>query len=148
MFSQTAEYALRAIVWLAEHKEECPVGNQQIANGTKVPSTYLAKILQELVKAELVISRRGVGGGFTFCRDPHETTVLDVVNAVDPINCLTECPLALKSHKHKLCSMHASLNEALEKVEEVLSNSSIADLLNDRSRPTPMHECLHIASTE
>jgi Rrf2 family protein len=140
MFSQKAEYALRAVVWLAEHIDDGPVGNQQIAEGTQVPVTYLAKILQELVRCELVTSRRGAGGGFKLIANPAKLTVLDVVNSVDPIKRYTGCPLKLKSHAKKRCPMHASLDDALGKLEAVLSGTSIANILNDTSRPKPMVE--------
>ncbi len=140
MFSQTTEYALRAIVWLAEHGEDGPQGNQRIAQGTQVPVTYLAKILQELAKANLVTSRRGVGGGFELNCQPDELTVFDVVSAVDPPKRYTDCPLKLKTHRKMRCPMHASLDEALKKVEEVLTGTTIADILNDKSRPKPMLE--------
>lgn len=137
MFSQTAEYALRAIVWLAGQADG-PIGNQRIAEETQVPVTYLAKILHALVQAELISSRRGAGGGFELIVDPSELTVLDVVNAVDPIERLDGCPLKLKMHAKRRCSMHASLDEAVDKVQEVLAGHTIAELLKDKSRPRPM----------
>jgi Rrf2 family protein len=140
MFSQKAEYALRAIVWLAEHIEEGPVSNQQIAEGTQVPATYLAKILQQLVRAELVTSRRGAGGGFELVANPAKLTVLDVVKSVDPIKRYADCPLKLKGHEKKRCLMHASLDGALGKLEEALSGTTIANIVNDTSRPKPMVE--------
>jgi len=140
MFSQKTEYALRAIVWLAEHRDDGAQGNQRIAEGTQVPVTYLAKILQELAKADLVSSRRGAGGGFELKCETDELTVFDVVSAVDPPKRFTDCPLKLKTHRKMRCPMHASLDEALEKVEEVLSGYTIAHILNDKSRPKPMLE--------
>ncbi|MCR9115374.1 MAG: Rrf2 family transcriptional regulator [bacterium] len=139
MFSQTTEYALRAIVWLAEHNNG-PVGGQSIAEGTQAPPTFLAKILQSLVRAGLITSRRGVGGGFELNQPPSDLTVLDVVNAVDPIRRYKDCPLGLKTHKKRRCSMHASLDEALQKTEEVLSATTIVDILQDQSRPKPMSD--------
>ena len=62
MISQTAEYALRAMVFLA--MRESAATNEQIAQVTKVPPGYLSKILQQLGKAKLVSSQRGLGGGF------------------------------------------------------------------------------------
>ncbi len=140
MFSQTAEYALRAIVWLAENSVDSPVGNQKIAEATQVPVTYLAKIMQALVKVELVTSRRGVGGGFVLNYEPEDITVLDVLNAVDPIKRITSCPLHLKTHAKKRCGMHARLDDAMAMVESAFSQSTIADILNDRSRPKPMSD--------
>ena len=57
---------------------------EQIALGTKVPTGYLAKILQDLVRHELVRSQRGPGGGFALAHDPTTLTVFDVLQAVDP----------------------------------------------------------------
>ncbi len=138
MFSRTAEYAVRAIVWLAEREGECPLGNQAIAESTQVPQTYLAKIMQELAKADLVSSRRGVGGGFLLNKPANQITVLDVVNAVDPIQRFDDCPLKLAGHRKKRCSMHAQLNVAVERVEEALAASTIDDLIRDTTRPKPM----------
>ena len=138
MFSQTAEYALRAMVWLAEHQVDEPLGNVAIAEATKVPQTYLAKVMQALVKAELVTSRRGVGGGFVLNRSADEISVLDVVNSVDPIERFDDCPLKLAGHRRRRCSMHAQMNAAIAEVEKVLSASTVQMLINDKTRPKPM----------
>ena len=69
MFSQTVEYALRAAVCLAAKAGE-PATTEEVAERTRVPAPYLAKILQGLVRAGLVKSQRGVGGGVTLARDP------------------------------------------------------------------------------
>ena len=138
MFSQTAEYALRAMVWLAEHQSDEPVGNVAIAEATQVPQTFLAKVMQSLVKADLVTSRRGVGGGFVLNRSADEISVLDVVNSVDPIQRFDDCPLKLAGHRRRRCSMHAQMNSAIAKVEKTLGASTIQTLVNDKSRPKPM----------
>ena len=54
MLSQTSEYALRAVVWLADSPGSKPVGVQPIAAGTQVPASYLPKVLQGLTRAGLV----------------------------------------------------------------------------------------------
>lgn len=141
MFSQTAEYAVRAVVMLA-HLNKSLVGAKELAQRAKVPPSYLPKLMQSLVKAGIVYSRRGVGGGFSLRRSPEEITILDVVNAVDPIDRIVGCPLGLASHSKVLCPMHARLDEAMAEVEIVLSASTIAELLTDDSRPVPMEETL------
>ena len=138
MFSQTAEYALRAVVWLADHANEGPAGHGRIAVDAKVPPTYLAKVMQSLAKSKIVASRRGVGGGYTLNHDPAKLTVLDVVNAVDPIKRIRGCPLKLSSHGKNLCGMHSRLDNAMVLVEDALRNSTIADILNEESRPKPL----------
>ena len=138
MFSRTAEYALRAVVWLASQKGTAPIGAPRIAEGTQVPLTYLSKILQQLVKAGIVSSRRGVGGGFTLARDPAELSLFETVNAVDPLRRIQGCPLGLKTHRKALCPMHHELDEASRLVEEALSRAMVGDVLEAPSRPCPM----------
>ena len=140
MFSQTAEYALRAVVWLADGEGQERLGVKQIAEGTKVPPSYLSKVLQSLTRAEIVSSRRGVGGGHRLTRLPRDITVLEVIQAVDPIQRIRGCPLGLESHRGRLCGMHARLDQALALVEETLGQSTIADILETPERPLPMRE--------
>ena len=84
MFSRTVEYALRAVIHLA-HESPNPRTTAQIAEATRGPKDYLAKVLQGLVKKGIVDTQRGVGGGVSLTRPPEELTILDVVNAVEPI---------------------------------------------------------------
>lgn len=140
MFSQSSEYAVRAVVMLAHLQKDSLVGAKELADVAKVPVSYLPKLMQGLARAGIVHSKRGVGGGFSLQMDPNDITILDIVNAVDPIQRITGCPLGLESHSKVLCPMHARLDQAMAEVEKVLSASTIAELLTDQSRPTPMLE--------
>ena len=64
MLTQTSEYALRAMVYLARKGENHYAGVKEIASATDVPSNYLAKILQQLARARVLDSQKGFGGGF------------------------------------------------------------------------------------
>lgn len=118
------------------------MGVPKIASATQVPSSYLAKILQNLVKEKIVASKRGVGGGFVLAHDPEKLSVLDVVNAVDPIKRIRSCPLNLKTHQKQLCPMHARLDDALATVEKALADSLISDMLDDNTKPKPLVESI------
>lgn len=139
MFSQTTEYALRTVVWVAS-QQGAPRTTQQIAEATRVPVGYLAKVLQMLGRAQLLNSQRGIKGGFTLARPPDEISALDVVNAVDPIRRIERCPLGLASHREKLCPLHGRLDDAIVLIEERLSGTKIADLLEQSSGPQPFCE--------
>lgn len=128
MISQTAEYALRAMVYLAQHSERSHT-NRQIARVTRVPIGYLAKVLQNLSRAGLVLSRRGLGGGFILAKPAHEISLYEVVQAVDPISRITSCPLQLRSHREKLCPLHRRLDHAWELVERSFRSTTLGDLL-------------------
>ncbi len=132
MFSQTAEYALRAVVYLASEGAEARTA-QQIAAATRVPVGYLAKVMQSLSRAGVVHSQRGLHGGFTLSRPAGELTVLDVLQAVDPIRRIRGCPLGLKGHVN-LCPLHRRLDQAIGMVEDALRRSTIAELLVEPSR--------------
>ncbi|MBN8216944.1 MAG: Rrf2 family transcriptional regulator [Spirochaetes bacterium] len=134
MFSQTSEYALRAVVELAIHSNT-PLTTQQIAETTKIPAGYLSKVLQSLGRSNLVRSQRGLHGGYLLTRSPETITVLDVVNAVDPIQRITCCPLDLKEHGDKLCPLHQKMDTAIGKMEESLGGSTIADMLPKPESP-------------
>jgi Rrf2 family protein len=140
MFSQTTQYAIRAVVILAYYRRCQPVGNSTLAAEAKIPPSYLAKVLQGLVKAGVVESRRGAKGGFSLARDPSSITLLDVVQAVEPIPRIRGCPLGLKSHAEMLCPVHARLDEAMAQVEAVLASATIAELLSDPVRPPALVE--------
>lgn len=130
MISPTAEYALRAVVAIAQGGGDTIV-TPTLVEMTKVPSGYLPKVLQTLRRAGLVLSRRGLGGGFTLAHAPEKITVLDVVNAVDPIKRIVQCPLDIDSHSTTLCPLHKRLDEAAEMVEKSFASTTIADLLTN-----------------
>jgi Rrf2 family transcriptional regulator, nitric oxide-sensitive transcriptional repressor len=82
MLSLTAEYALRAVVFLAAHPGTVARADA-ISQATGVPLGYLTKIMQGLARTGLTSSYRGPHGGFILVRTPADITLLDVVRAVD-----------------------------------------------------------------
>lgn len=137
MISRTTEYALRAAVCLAVDPAE-PKTTQQISRVSHVPAGYLAKVMQSLVRAGVVGSQRGLGGGFILKRPPREITVLDVVNAVDPVKRILECPLGLPEHQDGLCPLHRKLDQAAAQIESSFASSTLADLVKPSKRQTPL----------
>jgi len=139
MFSNTVEYALRAVVYLAYEAPEART-TAQIAEATKVPKDYLSKILQGLAKKEIVQTQRGVGGGVSLARGPGELTILDVVNAVEPIERIKSCPLGLKSHGIRLCPLHRRIDDALAMVEAAFAKTTLAEVLSEPTHSPPLCE--------
>ena len=134
MFSHTAEYALRAMVWLAHHPD-CPQTTSQVAEATRVPAGYLAKVMQALARGGLVHAQRGMHGGFTLARPSNDITLLDVVNLVDPISRITQCPLGIPAHDHCLCPLHRQLDDTLALIEQRFARLTLSDLLRDQQQP-------------
>jgi Rrf2 family transcriptional regulator, nitric oxide-sensitive transcriptional repressor len=141
MLSQTVEYALRAMVVLA-NCPDAPVTAQGIAAVAKAPPDYLFKVMQSLSKAGLVNAQRGKHGGFTLARQPADVTILDIVNAVDPLRRIHSCPLQLKSHGLRLCALHRHLDAALAMVESAFASATLADVLEPSDDIQPLCESL------
>lgn len=139
MISQTTEYALRAVVWLAGQPDELQ-GTRKISEAIQVPSGYLSKVLQKLTRAGLVISSPGRGGGFRLARKPEDIRVLEVVNAVDPLQRIQSCPLGLASHGSNLCALHRKLDDDLARTEKAFASTTISDLLDDKGGAQPLCE--------
>lgn len=139
MLSQTVEYALRAVVFLAA-RPGSPHKTHEIAKTTQVPASYLPKILQSLSRAGLVSSQRGLRGGAALTRNPDEISLLDVVDAVDPIRRIDICPLSLKSHEKGLCPLHRRLDEVYAATRKSFRDTSLSELLVDEAGCEPFRE--------
>jgi Rrf2 family protein len=133
-WSQTTEYALRAAVTLAA-AAPAPLTTAAIAAETRIPPHYLSKVLQLLGRAALVRGQRGLGGGFTLSRGPERMTALEVVNAVDPVRRIRECPLGLARHGRNLCPLHHRMDEALATLERVYAETRLSDLVEAATGP-------------
>lgn len=138
MLPKTAEYALRAAVWLARDPGRAESADK-LAEQLKTPRRYLHKVLQDLVRAELVRSQPGPRGGYALAAPPEEISILDVVNAVSGIERITHCPLGLPSHK-KLCPLHAELDRAYASVEAAFGRVTLAELLHSTNKIPPLCE--------
>ena len=136
MLSKTAEYALRTVACLASGAGRAESADL-LCEQTKVPRRYLHKVLQDLVKAELVSSRSGPGGGYMLTRDPDAITILDVVNAVAPLERSRHCPLGLPSHT-SLCPLHKELDKAYAANEEAFARVTMGQVLRSESKIIPL----------
>lgn len=132
MISTTAEYALRAVVYLASTGGKTIV-REEVARQTQVPSDYLVKVMKALDSAEIIVSIRGPGGGYRLERSADELTVYDVVSAVTELPRIKTCPLGIEEHVN-LCPLHARLDEVAALTEAAFRATPISDLLPRKSR--------------
>jgi Rrf2 family protein len=137
MFSKTVDYALRAVAHLAAQAPAAQT-TDQIAAATRVQRAYLSKVLQKLRKHKVVHSQRGLGGGMTLVKSPAELTILEVVNAVEPIQRIHTCPLGLKAHGVRLCPLHRRMDNALKMVEDAFRQTTLAEVLTEPSDSVPL----------
>lgn len=139
MFSQTTEYALRAVAWLALTPDAL-VPTTTLAEKTQVPPHYLAKVLQQLAASKLVSGRRGVRGGYRLSRSPDSITLLDVVRAVARVERITSCPLGLHSHAGRLCPLHQRIDAAAASLIQIYGGITLGDLVSGRGDVRPLCE--------
>lgn len=132
MISQTAEYALRAMVWIAGQPEGY-LGSADISHATGVPTDYLLKILQSLGEKGLLDRKRGVKGGFKLARPAEKISILEIVQLFDSIRRIEKCPLGLKEHAQALCPLHKKLDDITGELLCHFSAVSLSDLLNARN---------------
>jgi Rrf2 family nitric oxide-sensitive transcriptional repressor len=137
VISQTVEYALRAVVHLASVAPQART-TEQIAKATLVPRAYLSKVLQSLAKSGVVVSTRGIGGGMSLTKTPEELTILEVVNAVEPIQRIRTCPLGLAAHGTHLCPLHKRVDNALALMEQAFEKTTLAEVLAEPTRSVPL----------
>jgi Rrf2 family protein len=129
MLSQTVEYALRASLFVARsHPQAQPVN--EIAEAIDAPRGYLAKILSELVRAGILESSRGPGGGFRIATHPNALALADIVRAIDG----TEERRCLLGHgrcgENPGCTAHARWAPIAGEMDEFFGKTTLADLLH------------------
>ncbi len=126
---------MRAVLALASNPGNS-LTTKQIAEAMKVPPSYLSKVLQSLVRAGLVTSKRGLTGGFMLAREPENLTLLEILDSVSPFQRIQSCPLDLDSHASELCPMHRRLDHTMGQVQESFRKTTLAELLSEEN-PCP-----------
>lgn len=132
MLSRTSEYALRAMIHLAQHVDEWPIATQYIAQGTGVPAKYLAKIMGDLVRAGVLESTRGLGGGFRMVRSPNEVSLLDVLTPFELFQ-PRRCPFGNKEcGDENPCLAHDRWKKVIETEQDFFRTTSVDDVAVSR----------------
>lgn len=109
-----------------------------LAEQTRVPQNYLAKVLQQLAAGDLITGRRGVGGGYRLKRPAREIRLIDVVNVVSPARRTTGCPAELLEADGRMCALHRKTEEAVAAVAAVFSGVTLHDLATDAVAGRPL----------
>jgi Rrf2 family protein len=136
MLSTTSEYALRMMVLLTE-RNGTPATCANLSGAGRIPQQYASKVLSLLRREGLVRGQRGRYGGFVLGCDANKTTLLDVLNAIDPLKRIESCPLGRSEHSHKLCPMHAQIDSSIGQLESGLSQRTLRQLV-DESYSAPL----------
>jgi len=133
MLSQTAEYALRAVLYLAEQPHGLPVRVEEIGDALGIPANYLSKTLAALVRSRVLASMRGPHGGFRLAVAPEDLPLMHVVAPFDDIAARRHCLLGNpQCSDHQSCAAHHAWKQTSEQVERFFRSTTVADI-----RPKP-----------
>ena len=130
MFSKTCEYALQAMMYIAFHtKTEKPVGLKEVAGAQAIPLHFLSKVLQELVKHDILGSVKGPKGGFFLKKSPESITLLNIVMAIDGPTLFERCGLGLRKCTDKTpCPVHFEYQAVRTNIKSLLGSKTLSQL--------------------
>ncbi|MFY0712385.1 Rrf2 family transcriptional regulator [Seonamhaeicola sp. NFXS20] len=133
MFSNSSKYAIKAVLFLALHaSEKNKVMVKDIATPINVPLAYIAKLLQQLVRENLVSSVRGPKGGFYLSEANLNKSVINIIYVIDGEEKLNSCMLSLKKcHEETPCPLHNILSASRNNILNKLKNITIKELALD-----------------
>ena len=133
MLSKKSQYALRALSYLVEKKDQGPVLISDIATEKKIPVKFLENILLELKKAEILDSKKGKGGGYFFNANPAEVSLATIIRLVNGPIAMIPC-VSLNFHEqclncnHEHCSLHDVLIEVRDASLAILEKKTLLDI--------------------
>jgi Rrf2 family protein len=129
MFSKACEYAIRAMLFIAQKSEHgSKIGIKEISKGIDAPEHFLAKILQDLSRKEIVQSIKGPNGGFYLDETGRKYTLADIVKAVDGDDLFVGCGLGLKVCSEKNpCPLHDEFKIIRKKIHYMLESTTVAE---------------------
>lgn len=140
MLTQTSELAIKTLIFLAVQGHGKPLSPRRIALSMDCSPSYLAKTVGLLVKTGLLRSVRGSAGGVLLARDPHEISLLDVVEACQGLITAQYCDQP--DQTIDVCAFHRAMAELHEAVIGTLTDWTLEDLLQRPASPeVPAHEC-------
>ena len=132
MLSKSCTYALRAVVYIGQHattKHKC--GIKDIAEELNLPFHFLSKVLQKLVKHDIIQSTKGPNGGFYLNEKSKENSLLKIIEIIDGLSIFTNCCLGLKecSETHS-CPIHDDFKVYRDGLYFMFSEKRVADLIS------------------
>ena len=125
----TVTYAFAATVYIAENYQDGPVLSARISKKYDIPPAYLLRILQNLVKAQVLRGKRGPRGGFTLARDPKEISMLQIIEAVDGPLMRALPTVELTPRTDFILKMERIYTKATEKEMEIYDKAKLSDML-------------------
>lgn len=140
MLSNSCKYGIRALVYIASKcGKKGIIGIKKISEDLKLPTPFLSKILQLLVKNKILRSVKGPHGGYYFARDPKEVSLYDVVLIIDGNAFFEECIIHNRTcrsayEKEMLCIVHEEFSKIREETTSMFKNRTIYNLVQSAEK--------------
>ena len=137
MLSNTIKYAVRAIIYLGKYSADgTKIGIKKISSDLSIPTPFLGKILQNLVKQKVLVSTKGPNGGFGLGKKATEISLYDIVCIVDGEDFFKIClighhPCATHEADEKPCPVHSRFGPIRAQLLQFYQETSLAGILGD-----------------
>jgi Rrf2 family protein len=133
MISNTSKYAIRAMIYLELYSSpEKKTGIKKMAEELNIPSPFLGKILQILVRHQILASSKGPHGGFCLNKPAIDIPVMEIIEIMDGKDILNDCVIRNATCDHdRPCSMHHKLAPLRAEIKRLFSTETIADLVSE-----------------
>ena len=129
MLSSACQYGLRAMIFLAQQGGDSYVPVREASASLEVSHTFLAKILQQLVATDLLVSHRGPSGGVRLARPASRVLVNDIVLAIDGRKVFDSCVLGLPGCGERTpCPLHDAWGDVRARFCKMLEETTLEDL--------------------
>ncbi len=131
LITRETDYAIRATLYLAMQEDlACPVSTAELSEEMSIPYRFLRKIVSKLVLADLIVSRRGKGGGLSLARAPKNISLMQIISAVDPEAVLLNRCLAdvNQCERSPFCGIHVELVRMQKQLDVGLEAVTLASM--------------------
>ncbi len=129
LVTREADYAVRTVLYLARNSTRT-ASVSEVARAMHIPKSFLAKIVQRLVRRHILVSLRGMKGGFMLAAKPSQISLLDILESIQGPTGINVC--AIDSRRCRLsatCSVHPVWVQIRKEVERRLKKQTIAKLI-------------------
>ena len=137
ILSNTCKYAIRATIYLAlNESEDYKIGIKKISKDLNIPTPFLGKILQNLVKHKILSSTKGPHGGFGLEKEPDDISLLEIIEIIDGMDMFYECLIGLptcRDHDPDFvpCPLNKKFRPISKQLYELFKNETIGNLKED-----------------
>ena len=139
MLSNTCKYAVRALIYLGKYSADgTKIGIKKIASDLSIPTPFLGKILQNLVRQKVLVSTKGPNGGFGLAKTTVDISLYDIVRIVDGEDFFKICLIGhqpCKTHENNEmpCPVHNRFSPIRAQLVQFYQETTLSGILGDMS---------------